>query len=147
MPKWLKGWDPFEDIERLDDIFHRTLDIFRPSKFFREREEIKPAIDVYEEKDALIVKAELPGVDKKNIKVSVSGENLILEAEMKKETEIRKENFYHAERRYGKIYRSIPIPVAVETKKIKASYKDGILTVKLPKKPEARGEEIPIEIE
>ncbi len=104
-----------------------------------------PAIDVIDQKDKLIARVELPGVDKKDIKISLSDNNLTIEGEIEKDKDVKKEDYYCCERVYGKFSRSISLPVGIDKDKIKANYKNGILEISLPKKPEEKPKEITIE--
>lgn len=97
-----------------------------------------PAVDLYEEDDKLVVKAELPGIDKKDINVDLQNGILTLKGERRHETEEKNgRNVYRREMSYGKFVRSFSIPQDVEPEKVKAEYVDGVLTIEVPK-PEAR---------
>jgi len=130
-----------------DRFFGRTLAQLRPTLGLFGDGFRLPAMDVYDRKDHIVVKAEVPGIDKKNIKVRVEGNILSIRGETKKEREAKKKDYYCCERAYGSFYRTIPLPVAVEKEKVKASYKDGILTIELPKTKEATSKETDIQIE
>jgi HSP20 family protein len=101
-----------------------------------------PAFDVYEEKDNFIVKAELPGMKKEDITVSLQDGNLIISGERKTETKGEGAEVYRAERYFGKFQRSVALPVTVAANQVKAEYKDGVLTVTLPKSEEAKPRQI-----
>ncbi len=106
-----------------------------------------PALDVTETKDNLIVKAELPGIDPKDVEISLSGNILTIKGEKKQEKEEKDENYHLVERRYGSFVRSIRLPVEVQEDKIEASYKNGVLKVVLPKSEKAKRKEIKIKVE
>ncbi len=106
-----------------------------------------PALDVTETKDNLVVKAELPGIDPKDVEISLSGNVLTIKGEKKQEKEEKDENYHLVERRYGSFMRSIRLPVEVQEDKIEASYKNGILKVILPKSEKAKKKEIKIKVE
>ena len=119
--------EPLTDIERVFDRFwgkHSGLSLTGLKV---------PAVDVIEKKDKVLVKAEIPGIDKKDIDVSVDTDVLTIKGETKREKEEEKDNYYYSERTYGSFYRDIQLPTAVQKDRIKANYKDGILTVELPK--------------
>jgi HSP20 family protein len=97
-----------------------------------------PAIDVYEERDQVVVKAELPGLSKEDLDVTLTGSTLTLKGEKKKEEEIKEKNFYRSERSSGSFVRSIELPAEVKTDQTKASFKNGILEIRLPKTEEAK---------
>jgi HSP20 family protein len=91
-----------------------------------------PAIDVKETQGKLVVTAELPGLKKEEVKVNVTGENLTLEGERKEEKEEKREGYYHSERKYGKFYRSIPLPEGANIDQTIAQFKDGVLEITVP---------------
>jgi HSP20 family protein len=103
-----------------------------------------PAFDVYEEKDNFVVKVELPGINKEDINVSLHDGNLIISGERKSETKSEETEVYRAERFFGKFQRVVALPAAVATNNVKAEYKDGILTVTLPKSEEAKPKQIEV---
>ncbi len=106
-----------------------------------------PAVDISETKDSLIVKAELPGMEPKDIDISLSGDTLVIKGEKKQEKEEKGENFHRVERRYGSFARTIRLPVEVDSDKIEATYKQGVLKIVLPKKEEAKPKQIEIKTE
>ena len=98
-----------------------------------------PAIDMYEEKDALVVKAEVPGLLKDEIDVSVTGNILTIKGEKKKEEEeIKQKDYYRCERTFGAFSRTVELPANVKTGDVKASFKNGLLEIRLPKTEEAK---------
>ena len=105
-----------------------------------------PAFDVYEEKDNFIVKAELPGMKREDINVSLQDGNLIISGERKSETKSEDAEVYRAERYFGKFQRSVALPTLVAADKVKAQYKDGVLTVTLPKSEEAKPKQIEVNV-
>lgn len=104
-----------------------------------------PAIDVHDEENRYVVKAELPGLDKKNVQVSVNGDILTIKGEKKKESKVKEESCCRSERYYGSFQRNIRLANQVDTGKIKASFKDGVLELTLPKKESAKPKSIDIE--
>ena len=101
-----------------------------------------PAVDVFEDKDKLTVKAELPGFKREDLNVSLHENNLILSGERKYEDEQKEGEFYRSERFYGKFQRSVPLPFPVDASKIGAHYRDGVLTVTMPKSEQAKAKRI-----
>jgi len=141
-------WEPFRELADIGNIFDRFFGRMaqrRPGllgeKFW------SPAIDVYDQKDRIVVKAEIPGIDKKNVKVSVDDDVLSIRGETKKAQEVKEKDYYYSERAYGSFYRTLPLPVTVEKEKVKASYKDGVLTIELLKTKEAKSKETDIQID
>ncbi|MGI9534664.1 MAG: Hsp20/alpha crystallin family protein [Thermodesulfobacteriota bacterium] len=107
---------------------------------------ISPLLDMYEKKDEIVVRAELPGIDKDKINISVSEGVLTLKGEVNKEEEVKDEDYYYSERSFGSFARSISLPSKVKENKIDANYKDGILEITLPKSPEAKSNEIKVKV-
>lgn len=96
-----------------------------------------PAVDIAEKERSFEITAELPGLDEKNIELKLSNGNLIIRGEKKEETEEKKKDYYLSERRYGAFERIFSLPKGVDVDKIEASFAKGVLTVSMPKKPEA----------
>jgi HSP20 family protein len=109
--------------------------------------EWSPALDVSETKDALVVKVEVPGMDPGDIQLSLHENTLTIKGEKKHEKEEKSEHVYRAERSYGAFARAIRLPASVDSEKVAASFKNGLLTVTLPKAPAAKGSVIPIKAE
>ena len=106
-----------------------------------------PALDVSETKDAVMVKAEVPGMDPKEIQLSLEDQLLTLKGEKKQETEEKDEHYYHAERSYGTFVRTVRLPATVDGSKVTAIFRNGLLRVTLPKAAPANGTTIPIKAE
>jgi HSP20 family protein len=105
-----------------------------------------PAVDVFEDKDNLLVKAELPGLKKEDIDISLHEGFLTLSGERKQEEKHQDAQTYRSERWSGRFHRTISLPCRVEADKIKATYNDGVLSVTLPKAEEAKTKQIPITV-
>jgi len=112
-----------------------------------EEAEWLPAVDVAETKNEVVVNVEVPGMDPKEFDISLSGGTLTIKGEKNQGKEEKEENYHLIERRYGTFTRSIPLPQAVQSDKISASYKDGILKITLPKSEDAKEKEIKIKVE
>jgi HSP20 family protein len=129
-----------QDIDRLFDDFHplswRSLRGDTTSA--GTRRQLAPAVDVVDRDKAYEITAELPGMDEKNIEVTVSSGMLTLKGEKTEEKEEKGKDYYRSERSYGSFQRSFPIPDAVDVNKIEASFAKGLLTIKLPKSAEAQ---------
>jgi HSP20 family protein len=145
------GWfSPFERMEELFEDFHRrpfgrpwwpSL----PSLF--EKVELSPSVDIYEEKDNIIVKAEIPGMEKKDIEVSLTDNSITISGDKKKEKKVEKKDYYHYESSFGSFSRSFSLPSEVQTDKAKASFKGGVLKVTIPKTEEAKKKKKKVEVE
>ena len=133
----------------LEDFFGRRMRPWWPERWLRADEmEVKPPmVDVFEEKDDIVVKAELPGMEKDNIEVNLTDHTLTIKGEKKKEEEIKEENYYRAERSYGSFLRTLDLPKDVRADKVKASFKNGILEVRMPKTEEAKAKEVKVKVE
>ena len=106
-----------------------------------------PSLDISDTKNELVVKAEVPGMDAKDIDISLSDGMLTIKGEKKQEKEEKETNYHLIERSYGSFLRSVNLPGEVQGDKISASYKDGILKITLPKSEEAKKKEIKIKVE
>jgi HSP20 family protein len=106
-----------------------------------------PKVDVADTKEAFVVKAEIPGIDPKEIALALEGDTLTIKGEKTREKEAKDETYFRIERTYGGFARAIPLPAPVEAGKVTATFKNGLLTVTLPKGPEAKGKFIPIKAE
>ncbi len=141
-------WDPFKEISNLREEIDRIFDSFVgrvPATAEREYTWL-PAINLEETDDEFIVKVELPGMKKEDVKISVSEDALTISGERKMEKEEKGKTYHRVEMAYGKFQRTITFPVEVKPDKAKATYKDGILTITVPKSEKARPREIEIEI-
>ncbi len=103
-----------------------------------------PPVDVLEGKDKLTVKAELPGFKREELDVSLHENNLIISGERKSEEERKEGEFYRSERFYGKFHRSIALPFTVNSDNVEATYRDGVLTITLPKSEQAKAKQIQV---
>jgi HSP20 family protein len=151
-------WRPMEnlrrEIDRLFDDFDGgfwrspfrwpTLDVDWPRPLAWGN--AAPAVDVTEKDDTYEVTAELPGMDEKNIEVKLVNGNLTIRGEKKEERQEKRKDYYVSERKFGSFERSFTVPEGVDVDKIEASFKNGVLTAKLPKKPEAVKPEKKIEV-
>jgi HSP20 family protein len=97
-----------------------------------------PSLDMYEEADDIVVKAELPGISKDELEVNLTGSTLTIKGEKKREEEVKKANYFRSEREYGSIYRSLDLPAEVKAEEVKATFKDGVLEIRLPKTEAAK---------
>ncbi len=109
-------------------------------------EDFVPALDVAEEKDRYVVKAELPGLTAKDVNVTVENGMLTIRGEKKQESEEKGKNFHRIERRYGSFQRVLALPTTVDASKTEANYKDGVLTVRLTKHEEAKPKAIEVKV-
>ena len=106
-----------------------------------------PAVDVYEEKDDVVIKAEIPGLSKEDISVQVTDSTLIIKGEKKREEEVKEDNYYRCERSFGSFTRAVALPCDVKADQVKASFKNGVLEVRMPKTEEAKKKAITVKID
>lgn len=136
----LTRWNPRRDLFDFGRHFNSLWgDFFAPASNRQEEAGLwnwHPAVDVFENDDAIVLKAELPGVDKDNITVDVNGNILTLKGERTSDNEVKEDNYYRRERTFGHFQRSFTLPAEVDPDTIKANFKDGVLKVEVPK-PEA----------
>lgn len=140
-------WKPFREVSRLrremdrlwDDFFGPGRKALRPMEM-----EWAPAVDVSETADQVVIKAEVPGMEAKDIDISLAGDVLTIKGEKKSEREEKKENYHLVERTYGSFSRSLKLPAAVDADQVEASYKKGVLTISCPKKEEVKPKAIEI---
>ena len=143
--KSMRKWEPFRDLVTMRDDMDRLFDIFFGAQP-REFEDLwRPAIDIEENNGNLMVKAEIPGMKKEDIKVSVKDDMLTISGERKRENETKGKMFHRIERSYGQFRRMIRLPASVDADKVKASYKDGVLNVTLPKPESLKPKQIDVE--
>jgi len=144
----LVKWNPWREMPTLNNRFNRLFD----DPFLRvgrmEDDTVmglwNPAVDLYEKDNHYMIKAELPGVDKKHIKIDLKDRLLTLSGERTYDNEVNEENYYRRERSYGKFQRAFTLPVEVDSDKIKAEFKDGVLQIEVPKPEEKKAKQVTI---
>jgi HSP20 family protein len=141
-------YNPFRELRSMQEQMNRLLDLAwnrEPGEELREGI-WQPPVDIFEDAESLIIKAELPGVDQKDIDVRIEDSTLTLRGERKHDQEVRKENYHRMERYYGSFQRTFSLPGTIDQEKIKASCDRGVLTIILPKKEEIKPKQISIEV-
>jgi HSP20 family protein len=144
-------FEPIRDLVGLQERMNRLFDeSFRGAARHHDEDwslgAWSPAVDIYEQNGNIVLKAELPGVDRKDVDVRVENNVLTLRGERKVEGEVKKESYHRVERSYGTFLRSFTLPSVLDTDKIKADFKDGVLRLTLPKKEEAKPKQISIQV-
>ena len=140
-------WDPFRDMNVLQDRMNRLFE--DAGRGWRGSEPSattawSPAVDIFETEGEIVVKAELPGMERKDITLSLEKNVLTLKGERRFDKETKEENYHRVERAYGGFSRSFSIPATVDDEKIRADYKDGVLKIILPKKEQLKPKQIQI---
>jgi len=131
--------------DRFNRLFNRTF-----SQVFDEEDgklgAWAPPVDIFETDQNVVVKAEVPGIDPRDVEVRVEGNTLFLKGQRKFENETNEENYHRIERAYGSFVRSFSLPSSIDTGKVEANYKDGLLTLTMPKREEAKPRTIKINV-
>lgn len=140
-------WDPFRDLITLREKMNRLFEDAVTARG-EEKDMISstwaPSVDIYETENALILTAEVPGVDENNIEIKIEDNTLSLNGERKFEKETKEENYHRIERSYGSFYRSFTIPRQIDQEKIKAEHDNGVLRITMPKKPESKPKSVKV---
>lgn len=143
-------WDPFSEMEqlqgRLNSLFNSSL-----TRFPGEKRELMfkgwgPDVDIHDQKDKVVVKADIPGIEKKDIDISVHSNMLMIKGEKKHDQEIKEKGYVRSERFYGSFSRMVTLPAEVDDRRVKATYKDGVLELILPKKKGSKYRNIKVEV-
>ena len=144
----LVRWNPWREMSTLQ---HRMNSLFN-EPFFRsgsEDDELHmgswlPVVDMFDDDDKIVIKAELPGMDKKDISVDIENRVLTLSGERNYDNEVKEDNYYRRERAYGRFKRAFNLPADVDSDQIKADFKDGVLKVEIPKPEEQKPKQITV---
>ena len=145
----LVRFNPVRDMWRMRDDMDRLFNMFMSRPYDSEdvaEVDWAPSVDITENENGFLVKAELPGMNKDDIKITLQDNVLTIRGEKKEEKEIKDKSAHLCERKYGKFVRSFRLPSAVDNKKIDADFKDGVLNLNLPKAEEAKPKEIEIKM-
>lgn len=143
-------WDPFREMSALPERMNRLFSDVRAQAPVRGEEIVQgawiPAVDIFETNEAIVLKAELPGITAQDISVEVKDNTLTLKGEKKFEKEVKEENYHRVERSHGSFQRAFTLPGTIHQEKVKAKFKDGILEITLPKVEEAKPKQVKVEI-
>ncbi len=141
-------YNPFRELRAMQEQMNRLLDLAwnrEPGEELREGI-WQPPVDIFEDAESLIIKAELPGIEQKDIDVRIEDNTLTLRGERKQDQEVKKENYHRIERYYGSFQRSFSLPATIDQEKVKATCDKGVLTIILPKKEEIKPKQISVEV-
>ncbi|MBP1606898.1 MAG: hspA 1 [Acidobacteria bacterium] len=143
-------FDPFRELSLMQDRMNRMFGDFygrRLDDDVMSRGDWVPAVDIYEnDKHEIVIRAEMPGMKREDIELRVENNTLTLRGERKREAEVSDEQYHRVERAYGGFVRSFSLPSTVDAGHVSAEYKDGVLSVTLPLREEAKPRQIPVEI-
>lgn len=139
----------FEEMENyFDKFFRHPFSLMArptwPGFDFPQLDDISPSVDIFEEKGDMVIKAEIPGMKKEDVNVSITENTVTISGEKRQEEKVEKKNYHRVERSYGSFCRRFQLPENINSDKIKASFKDGVLEVRLPKTKEGKKKKITI---
>src|SRR3954454_17960916 len=148
MSSMITRWDPFREMAQLQDRVNR---LFQESSTAGREEGMStasfaPPVDIYENEHNIVLKMEVPGVDQKDIDIRIENQTITVRGERKFEKEVKEEKFHRVERRYGTFVRSFSLPNTVDTENVTASSDNGLLTITLAKKTEAKPKQIKVNV-
>lgn len=141
---------PFEEMERwLGDFMNRPFfsPMWMPRFHLSQMQPVSPSVDIYEEADAVVVKAELPGIGKEDVEVDISDNVLTISGEKRSEGKVERKDYHRIERSYGSFSRTLRLPGEVVSDQAKASFENGVLKIRIPKTEAAKQKKRKIEIE
>jgi HSP20 family protein len=143
-------FDPFRDLASMQDRINR---IFGEAYLRNNDEDVlnrgdwRPPVDIYEnDKHEIVLRAELPGLKREDLDIRVENNTLTLRGERKHDTEVKQESYHRVERSYGSFSRSFSLPATVNTEKVSATFTDGVLTITLPMRDEAKPRQIQVQV-
>ena len=146
----LVRFDPFRDLSTMQDRINRIFGDAYTRRYdddLTQRGEWIPPVDIYENgNDEIVLKAELSGLQREDIDLRVENNTLTLRGERKRDTEIKQEQYHRVERSYGAFSRSFTLPSRIDTENLRAEFKEGVLSIKLPVKAEAKPRQIEVAI-
>ena len=146
----ISRWEPFCDLVSTQDRFNQLFN-GAVARALGDQQEVSqrtwvPPVDIYETGDSLVLKAELPGINPDDVEIRVEDNTLYLKGERKFAKEVKDENLHRVERSYGTFTRSFALPNTIDSDKVKAEYENGILTLTMPKREEAKPRTIRINV-
>lgn len=140
-------WDPFQNFVTLQDQVNRLFETSRPGRTDNSALTAwAPAVDIYETENELVIKADLPDMNEKDLDIRVENNMLTIRGERKFEQKVKEDNYLRIERTYGSFSRSFSLPNTVSTEGIKAEYKNGVLTVEMLKRAESKPKQVKVNV-
>ena len=150
----IRRWDPFDELTSLRESVERLFDDFFTGRRGGRRTSggmvpavWEPAVELFETDNEVVFRGEMPGIDPKNLDVSVTEDTMTIKGETRAEEQQQGRNYYRRELRYGSFQRALPLPSPVQGDQAKATYKDGILEIRIPKAERAKAKSIKVEVE
>ena len=142
-------WDPVRELASMHGRLNRLFDDFgrRSDDEGIERGDWMPPVDIYQtDQHEVVLKAEIPGLKKEDIDLRVEQNTLAIAGQRREEKSVQKEHYHRVERTYGSFHRSFSLPSTIDTEKVRAEYKDGVLTVTLPLREDSKPKQITVDI-
>lgn len=140
-------WSPFRELDRFRRDFDDLFDRFLGGRMTREPRAAAPSIESYVEDGKLIVRADLPGIDPKDVEITAAGDQLLIRGKRERRDEQKRGEFIHREVSYGSFERTIKLPEGVKPDDIKAAYNNGVLELTVPLPEQAKTRKVPIQVE
>ena len=145
--KTIDRWDPFRNLSTLQEQVNRLFETsYRGRNDNSALTTWAPAVDIYETENELVLKADLPEVNERDLDIQIENNMLTIRGERKFDHEVKEDNYLRIERTYGAFSRSFSLPNTVNTEAIKAEYKNGVLTVELPKRAESKPKQVKVNV-
>ena len=139
-------WDPYANFAGLQEQLNRFFDLGSQGRGENSLTTWAPAVDIYETENELVLKADLPDIDEKELDVRIENNMLSIHGERKFEQKVKEGGYLRTERSYGSFSRSFSLPNTVNTEAIKAEYKNGVLTIELPKRAESKPKQVKVNV-
>ena len=141
-------YNPFKDLRTMQEEMNHLLDLAWNRESGEDLKEgiWQPPVDIYEDRDSVVIKAEVPDIDQKDIEVKIENNTLTLRGERKQNLDVKKENYHRVERYFGTFQRSFTLPQTIDQERVEAACDKGVLTVVLPKKEETKPKQIKVEV-
>jgi HSP20 family protein len=139
-------WDPFRQVATLENRVNSLFRDLSKGEQAVTAASFVPAVDIYEDDKKIVLKLEVPGIEEKDLDVSVEKNTLTVKGERRIDKEEKEENFHRIERRYGSFFRAFTLPTTVDSEGVAASYEAGVLKLELNKRPEAQPKQIKVNV-
>jgi HSP20 family protein len=140
-------WSPFRELDRFRRDFDDLFDRFLGGRFSRAPQGSAPSLESYVDNGKLVVRADLPGIDPKNVEITATGDQITIRGKRERTSERKGNDFIHREVSYGSFERTIKLPEGVKAEDIKASYNNGVLELSAPLPEQAKSRKVPIQVE
>lgn len=128
----LRRWNPWDEMQRLREEMSQLIESLSPT-WLRGEGAWQPTVDIFEAGKDVVLKADLPGVDPKDLEVRVFSDSVTIKAHVEREEEVERPGYYQRERRYGSLFRQVKLPAQVIPEDARATYKNGVLELRMPK--------------